>query len=897
MGLTAGTRFGTYEILSPIGAGGMGEVYRARDLRLGRDVAVKVLPEMLAGDAQYMARFEREAQVLASLNHPNIAAVYGIEQGALVMELVAGQTLAERIGAGALEVEEALPIARQIAAGLEAAHERGIVHRDLKPANVKITADGMVKLLDFGLAKATHEAASSSSRLTISPTLSIAMTQAGAILGTAAYMSPEQARGKTVDRRSDIWSFGVVLYEMLTGQALFASGETVTDIIAAVVTREPDWSALPASTPPHIRSLLERCLRKDVKTRLQAIGEARIAIDEPAGVPVALAPAPSARRQRAWLGWAVAAAAILAGGAGWWRATRPAELRPLVRMNVEMSPDLPIAPGGTGGMMALSPDGRRIAVTLRGAAGRLQMYTRLLHQSQLTALAGTEDASTPFFSPDGQWIGFAAGGKLKKISVEGGAAITLCDAPGMRGASWGDDGSIVLALSPNTTLSRVPSSGGTPAPLTKLNPPERTHRWPQVLPGSQAVLFTAHSGSSNYDSAAIEAVSLKAGQRKTVLRGGFSARYLPTPNGSGRLLYLHQGTLFAAPFDLRRLEITGTASPVQEQVSSSGNGGADFAVSPNGSVVYLPGMGNAGQWIVAWAHRSGKKQVLHAPRGGYFTPRLSPDGKRLAFSTSGGLGFDVWVKDIERDTPSRLSFLKSTNNYPVWTPDGKNIIFKSVDPAGPGMYCVPADGSGEAQRLSDGKGDEYPYSISPDGKRLAYSALGKSGTPDLFTAPIEGGSAHPRLGTPELFLGTPFLEVLPAFSPDGRWIAYLSTESGTSEIYVRPFPGPGGRWQISTAGGAFPVWSRNGRELLYTTPDQRVMAVSYTAGGSTFVAGKPSPWSDIRVMDFGTLATWDLAPDGERIAAFLADISDEKLKPPTHLTFLLHFSDELERRK
>jgi Tol biopolymer transport system component len=894
MPLSSGTRLGPYEILAPIGAGGMGEVYRARDSKLGRDVAVKVLPAVFAGDAQYMARFEREAQVLASLNHPNIAAVYGIEQGALVMELVAGQTLAERIAAGALPLEEALPVARQIAEGLEAAHDRGIVHRDLKPANVKITPAGVVKLLDFGLAKAADEVAPAASQLTISPTLSMAMTQAGMILGTAAYMSPEQARGKPVDRRADIWAFGVVLYEMLTGRSLFASGDTVTDIIAAVVTRDPDWKALPASTPPHIRRLLERCLRKDVKTRLQAIGEARIAIDEPAGTPASPTAAPGETR-RPWLAWAVAAVAILAAGASWWRATRTAE-HPLVRMNVELSPDLPLTPASTGGMMALSPDGMRLAVTLRGADGRVRLYTRLLRQSQLTPLAGTENASTPFFSPDGQWIGFATDGKLKKISVEGGAAVTLCDAPNMRGANWGDDGNIVLALNPTGALSRVSSAGGAPAPLTKVNPEERTHRWPQVLPGSQAILFTAHSGTANYDDANIDVFSLKTGQRKTVQRGGFSGRYLATPDGSGRLIYMHQGTLFAAPFDLGKLELAGAAVPALEEVSSSGNGGGDFAFSPTGTFVYLSGKGSQGSWAISWVDRSGKTQPLHATLGSYFTPRFSPDGRRLAFTVSSGQGYDVWVKDLDRDTPSRLSFLKSTNNWPVWTPDGKNIIFKSIDPGKPGLYWTRSDGAGEAQRLTDGKLDEFPYSISPDGGRLAFSGT-TAGNIDLFTAAIEGDPAHPKLGKPELFLGTPFVEAYPAFSPDGRWLAYMSLESGTGEIYVRPFPGPGGRWQISTGGGSFPVWSRDGRELLFRSSDQRVMAVGYTAKGDSFIAGKPSPWSETHVMTFGTLSTWDLAPDGKRMAVFVTDTGDDKQKPPTHLTFLLNYFDELQRRK
>ncbi|HUQ92469.1 MAG TPA: protein kinase [Bryobacteraceae bacterium] len=862
MALPAGARVGVYEVSALLGAGGMGEVYRARDPKLGRDVAIKVLPELLAADAQHMARFEREAQVLASLNHPNIATVYGVEQNALVMELVEGQTLADRIAAGALPIEEALLIARQIVEGLEAAHDRGIVHRDLKPANVKITPAGVVKLLDFGLAKAADPAPSTSRQLAISPTLSMAMTQAGMIPGTAGYMSPEQARGKPVDRRTDIWAFGVVLYEMLTGRALFATGDTVTDIIAAVVTREPGWDALPASVPPHIRRLLERCLRKDVKTRLQSIGEARIAIDEPAAMALAVPGPPPAEAWRRWLPWAMVAGVAILAGAGWWRATRPPALRPLVRLNVEMKPDAPLpnsVGAGAGGLMALSPNGTRLVVTLRGADGKLRLHTRLLHQSQLAPLAGTEDGSSPFFSPDGHWIAFAADGRLKKISVEGGSAVTVCDAPNMRGASWGDDGNIVLALNTTGGLSRVSSDGSKPRELTKLDEGERTHRWPQVLPGSEAVLFTAHSVPNTYDTANIDVVSLKTGHRKTVQRGAFYGRYMALPNGFGRLIYMHQNTLFAAPFDVGRLAVTGTAVPVLEDVSGAGSRGGDFSFSSSGTFVYL-GKETQGGWMISWLDASGKRQPLHAIPGSYFTPRFSPDGKRLAFTRASTVGYDLWVKDLDRDTPSRLSFLDGTNDWPVWSPDGNNIVFKSTSSSGPGLYWIRSDGAGAPQRLSDGKLDETPYSISPDGKRLAFSRRG-NGSSDLFTVPIEGDSRQPKLGKPELFLGTPFAEAHPAFSPDGRWLAYMSLESATPEIYVRPFPGPGGRWQISTGGGSYPVWSRDGGQLLFKGPDDRVMRVGYSVQGDSFLAGASRVWPVAPVMTFGNLSTWDLAPD------------------------------------
>jgi predicted Ser/Thr protein kinase len=491
--MTPGSKLGPYEIVAPIGAGGMGEVYRARDSKLKRDVALKVLPAAFASDPDRMARFRREAELLASLNHPNIATIYGFQDNALVMELVEGPTLADRIKDRGIPLEEALKVARQIAEALEYAHDRGIIHRDLKPANVKVTPDGTAKVLDFGLAKAIEDPAPSASPAD-SPTITLAAaTHAGVILGTAAYMSPEQAHGKNADRRADIWSFGALLYEMLTGEQAF-KGESVSDTLASVLKLEPDWTPLPANTPAAIRKLLRRCLMKERKQRLQAIGEARIAIEESLS-GVAEEPVATVSKKRSIVPWAIAGVLALVllvvAGLQLYNATRPAPLRPLMRVNLVVDDSTPLARAGGGNMLALSPDSARLALTLRGADGKVRLYTRLLNHSQVTPLAGTDDASYPFFSPDGEWIGFFADGKLKKIAVEGGAALTLCDGPGPRGASWGDDGNIVAALTPNGVLSRVHSAGGTPVPVTKLNSGEATHRWPQVLPGSQAILFTA----------------------------------------------------------------------------------------------------------------------------------------------------------------------------------------------------------------------------------------------------------------------------------------------------------------------------------------------------------------------------------------------------------------------
>jgi serine/threonine-protein kinase len=859
----------------------MGEVYRARDTKLKRDVALKVLPEAFASDPERMARFQREAEVLASLNHPNIAQIYGVEERALAMELVDGEA-----PKGPLPFDDAWKIASQIAAALEYAHDRGIIHRDLKPANIKVTPDGAVKLLDFGLAKAFTSQREPQTSAENSPTLTIRATEVGVILGTAAYMPPEQAKGKSVDKRADIWSFGVVLYELLTGERAF-QGEDVSETLVSVIRDQPDLSQV----PPKARKLLGRCLEKDPKKRLRDIGEAAFLLEH---APVTALSASRPGR----LPWALAGAlalALIVASVLLYNATRPASLRPLIRLNAEIAPDTPLARGGSVGanMLALSPDGARLALTLQGADGKIRLYTRLLNQGQVTPLFGTENASTPFFSPEGQWIGFFADGKLKKISVEGGAAVTLCDASGLAGASWGDDGNIIAALSPTDALSRVPSAGGTPVPVTKLNGGEITHRWPQVLPGSQAILFTASTQRGIYDNASVDVISLKTGERKTVARGGFSARYLATSTGTGHLIYLHESTLFAVPFDSSRLAPTGSPAPVLEDVSSTSAAGGDFAFAQNGNFVYLFGKGMRAGWSISWVDSLGKTQPLHAPPRLYFTPRFSPDGKRLAFSMQSGSGEDIWVKDLDRDTPSRLTFLPGTNRWPVWTPDGKNIVFQSTNPSAPGLYWVRSDGSAEAQRLTDGKLNETPYSFSPDGKRLAFYQLGNNS--DIFTAPIEGDPGHPTLGKAELFLGTPFVEVDPAFSPDGRWLAYRSNESGTFEVYVRPFPGPGGRRQVSNGGGRFPLWSRDGRELLFENVDQHIMAVGYTANGDSFAAGKPRVWSETRLRDLGIFLNFDLAPDGKRLAAFLADdVGGEK--PFTHLTFLLNFFDELRRR-
>jgi serine/threonine-protein kinase len=566
--LASGTRLGAYEILALIGSGGMGEVYRARDTKLGREVAIKVLPESFNHDPDRLARFEREAHLLAALNHPHIAHIHGFEDStgtpALVMELVEGPTLADRIARGPIPLDEALPLAKEIAEALEAAHELGIIHRDLKPANIKVRADGTVKVLDFGLAKAFDPATSSSAGATMSPTLSVHATQAGFILGTAAYMAPEQARGKSVDRRADIWAFGCVLFEMLTGRRAF-EGDDISITLASVLKSDPDWRALPNGTPRTLRRLLLRCLNKDPKYRLQAIGDVRIEIDELlSGVSEGAPMTPSTLR---WWQWAIVAALVLAAfvGFNWWRGTTPVD-RAFMRFSAELLRD----DGGTlhlddaifgasqpGGWLALSPDARRLAIkAVRDVDGQSRLATRRLDETQFATLAGTENATSPFFSPDGQWIAFFGDGKLRKIPVQGGAPIVLCSAGNFATGSWGDDGSIVGSMN-GGVLSRISAEGGTPALVTQLREGELRHSWPQVLPGSKAILFTAYTGGGPED-ASIDSLSLKTLERKTLVRGGALGRYVTASDGHAYLVYVHQNTLLAVPFDARKVAVAGT---------------------------------------------------------------------------------------------------------------------------------------------------------------------------------------------------------------------------------------------------------------------------------------------------------------------------------------------------
>ncbi|HYL36063.1 MAG TPA: protein kinase [Bryobacteraceae bacterium] len=886
MPLSAGDKLGPYEILASLGSGGMGEVYRARDAKLNRDVAIKVLPAGLAGDAQYMARFEREAQMLAAQNHPNIATVYGIEQGALVMELVEGADLK-----GPLPLEEALGIARQIAAGLEAAHEKGIIHRDLKPANIKLTPAGVVKILDFGLAKSADDSsAAPGSNPTLSPTLSLEMTRAGMILGTAAYMSPEQARGKQVDRRTDIWAFGVVLYEIVTGKRLF-EGEDFTETLASVVKEKPDLSGVPA----HVRRLLERCLEKDPKKRLRDIGDMELLLAEGADEGVRRGPGGPPHR---WP-WIAAAGvlAVAAAGLGFvaYRATRPAELKPLVRLDVDLGADvslLPLTNGGIpGSSVAISPDGTRL-VYVSGAGTSAKLFTRRLDQSKATELPGAEGVA-PFFSADSQWIGFETGSfKLNKISVEGGAVVPLGDFSGGGGASWGEDGNIFLGVR-EKGLVRIRDGGGAPETIAPVVKGEAALTSPQILPGGKAILFSAYT-APNPNASSIEVMTLADHHRKTVSRGGTSPHYLATSNGAGYLVYLNKATLFAIPFDLDKLETRGTALPILDDVASSGLfGTAQLSISRTGTLVYRKsGGGEAGLLTVAWLDNAGKAQPLLAKPGVYGRPSLSPDGQRLALEVTEGSGTDIWIYDWQRDTMTRLTFT-GTALGPVWSPDGRYIAFRVV---GEGMSVTRSDGAGKPQSLTQSKSAQWPWSFTADGKRMAFAEQDLKTSFDVWTVPIESDGAGLRAGKPEVFLQTPAVEHYPALSPDGRWLAYSSDESGTRQIYVRAFPDKGGKWQISNSGGVYPMWLRG--DLFFESPDQHIMAAAYSVKGDSFVPGKPRLWCEKPIGGTaGSNKNLDLAPDGKRIVALMPATEPKGAQEAqNHVVFLMNFFDELRRK-
>ena len=868
MALNSGQTLAHYNIIEPIGKGGMGEVYRARDTKLGRDVAIKVLPEEFASDEDRLARFQREAKVLASLNHPGIAAIYGLEAVEtthyLVLELVAGETLAARIARGPLPMDEALDIAMQITEALEAAHERGVVHRDLKPANIMITPDGKVKVLDFGLAKAFAEETPESDG-SMSPTLTRNQTRVGLILGTAAYMSPEQAKGRSVDKRTDIFAFGAVLYEMLTGKKTFP-GDDVSEVLAAVIKLEPDWSALPGSVPTRLRELLTLCLEKDARKRRRDIGDVRNEIDRALAAP----PAESGARQptRHWplvASGLLTLVAILFAVSMW--NVRPVASTDVTRFAITLPEGESFSYVGRR-VVAFSPRGDHIAYV----ANRM-LNLRPLDRMEATPLQETEGTRTPFFSPDGQWIGFWSGNAMKKVAITGGTPQMLCRAEIPYGASWGTDGTIVYGQG-SEGIWRVSSDGGEPERMADVEGSSRAYG-PQILPGGRQLLFTLASGA-DWDLADIVAQSLETGERKVLVRGGSDGRYLP----SGHLVYAVDSTLYALPLDLGRLETEGTPVPILEGVDRStanGTGAAHFSVSDSGSLAFVTGMGSISLLSI---DRSGEAEILSEGSGSVSRARFSPDGTRLAGRRRSPAALDVWILDLEHETLSRLTTAGVTDGL-VWSPDGEWLVFGAEREEGVDLYRQAADFSGDAEVLLRRDSDQLPEAFSRDGEWLVFNEI-TSGGSELWALPL-GSDSEVRLLSGSSQSAT--------ISPDGRFMAYQSDESGQDEVYVQPFPDGGTRVQLSTEGGRFPVWSTDGEEVFYESR-QGLMRVGVTTSPD-FRHERPSLLINFAgrgmVLTGGSGRNWDVSPDGERF------VLNRAATDTARLNVVLNWFEELER--
>jgi len=890
MALIPGNRVGPYEMVAPLGAGGMGEVYRARDTKLGREVALKVLPEAFASDAQRMARFRREAQVLASLNQTNIASIYGFEDSgsthALVMELVEGPTLADRIKTGAIPIDEALPIAKQIAEGLEYAHERGIVHRDLKPSNIKLAANDAVKILDFGLAKAL-EGDPASVDISTSPTISRMATQAGVILGTAAYMSPEQAKGKSVDRRTDIWAFGCVLYEMLTGKMAF-NGETITDVLAAVIKEEPDWKALPKDTPTHVRVLLQRCLKKDAKQRLRDIGDARIALEEVlsgAAKEVARSAGGTLPLWRRALPGALAAACvalvIVLGAAYFMRSGGTSRV-----LRFAIGP-----PENTelGTSLALSPDGARLAFEAT-ANGKQMLWLRPLDSLQAQPISGTEDAEFPFWSPDGKSIGFFTDDKLKRVDLESGSVETLCSVATPRGGSWGANGTLVFSPGISSPLMKISASGGTPAPATAFDSARQdtSHRWPFFLPDGKHFLFLEERANGSLPT--LEAGSLGSMKAMPVLT-------LPADSSvvyvDGYLLYSKGGSLEAQPFDPKSLKTTGHAKTIATNVSSVGEVGptgyAAVSAAGGGLLVYRSSISRLSQLTVV--DRSGKTLGTIGPARGYSSPQLSPDRKKIAVSIPDPQNpgqSSLWIVDVATGSLTRLTYDKHDNMNPIWSPDGRWIYFQSNADGPYNIYRKRADGSGPEELVRRSPSLEGATSFAEDGKNLLFDDLSAETGADIWYLPREAGAKA------KVFLSTPADEEAAVFSPDGKWVAYESDENGSGdfEVFVAPFPPNGSKWQVSSNGGYWPLWGPDGHELYFISGGE-LMAAKVIPGAS-FQFRAPQALFPIQPPEDDITVNEDyfVFPGGQKF--LLNELATSKEKLP--ITVVTNWTEGLKQR-
>jgi serine/threonine-protein kinase len=898
----------------------MGEVYRARDRKLDRDVAVKILPQALATDPDRIARFEREAKTLAALNHPNIAQIYGVEESdgirALVMELVEGPTLADRIAQGPIPIDEALPLAKQITEALEAAHEQGIIHRDLKPANIKVRGDGTVKLLDFGLAKAFAgdelRAASGTAALTNSPTLAspAMMTSVGLVLGTAAYMAPEQAKGRPVDRRADVWAFGCVLYEMLTGQRAF-EGDDVSDIFAAILRAEPNWGALPPDAPPAIRRLLRRTLEKDVRSRLSDMAMVRVelrdATTDPrdgSGISSGVIPSGAfARRYVVALAVTVLAIALVTSLVIW-RARRPLEApRSLARFAIEL-PDQMQLPALARNVVAISPDGTHLAFAVNG-----RLYVRGLDQLAATPVSGTDaggpggSARSPFFSPDGQWVAYWQQGQMRRVAFSGGAPVPICDVPFPPvGASWEPDGDILLGAGP-IGIAHVLATGGTPQPLIALKNGELAGL-PQGLPGGKWILFLAAAQTASAEQSQAVVQSLSTGERRVLVDGVRFVRYVP----SGHLLFGRGNRVFAETFDPDRLVVTGSPVPVLDGVATTADTapGMHVAVSSFGTLIYLPGsvMGATSSSRLVLVARDGTPSALAEITGMTWFPRFSPDGSRIAYGVSPGTDLgtdaDLWVLDVARAARTRVTFTGNNRFYPIWTRDGRRLTF--ADGVGPTnrLLWTLADGSGKPETLLDVGTRRYPTSWAPDGRTLAFyqgsAGGGTNNSRDLWMLHLDGDKP-----TTVPFVETPFEERGAIFSPDGRWVAYVSDKSGQNDVYARPYPGPSGEVTVSVGGGQEPVWAPSGRELFYRH-DGKLLTVAIEERGTSLTVGSPS-----RVLDDsyrldtggaqGEVANYDISPNGQRFVMVEEPKLPRGVAPPaTRLQVVLNWFEELKAR-
>jgi eukaryotic-like serine/threonine-protein kinase len=871
--LIPGTRLGPYEITAQIGVGGMGEVYRAMDTHLKRAVAMKVLPARLAGDAKRLARFQREAEVLASLNHPHIAQIHGLEKSdgvtALVMELVEGEDLSQRIARGAMPLDEALPIAKQIADALGAAHEQGIVHRDLKPANITVRTDGTVKVLDFGLAKALDSTSAGTADVTALPTITspALMTGAGMILGTAAYMSPEQARGQAIDTRTDIWAFGCVLFEMISGRLVFPGG-TVSDTIAAVLERPPDWTALPPATPPGVRHVLARCLEKDPKRRWRDIGDVGIELDDAeAWRPLRDIASRNTSRVRERAAWALLAALMATVAAVvtpvFRNAPPPAEIRFNLLFPRGVTADF--------AQLAISPDGQQIVVAPGfGVQQPSPLWLRPLASTSGRLLTGTEGASFPFWSPDGRSIGFFAEQKLKRLDINSQAIQILADAPVARGGAWQADGTILFAPNAAGPLFRVPATGGAPVVATRLETGQNDHRAPLILPDQRHVLYYAR-GTPQVRG--VHVARLDGTETKRLLDADGAAVYTQ----SGHLLFPRQGELLAQSFDATRLALAGEAFQVADSVSvNPGISLASLSASASGPIAY--GTDSIRRTQFAWFDRSGRRlETLGTPdQRSLANPSLSLDGSRIAFSRVVGGNWDIWLIDMQ-GAVSKFTSALSLDFNPVWSPNGRQIFYQSNNSS---IYSRSVTEGTPEEPLLRERTMIYPSAVSPDGSVLLYTRATGLST-DLWYVPL--GAER----TPHPFVQTAFQERDGQFSPDGKWVAYQSNEAGHFEIYLQPFPGPGDRIQVSAGGGQQVRWARNGSELFYIAADQRLTSVRVTSGANgKLVLGTPLPLFRTEFdSSFMTRQQYVVSPDGER---FLINAATDAIDPPS-ITMILNW--------